>query len=250
VLCARGAARAGAGYVTVATPVGAEQTLRAHLVEEVVLTFDPADPDAAIADLLDAAKRCGSIAIGPGMGLGEAIGAIVRGVVLGTDLPIVADASALFHFAKFLPHVRGRDVVVTPHAGEFARLSGKGTVEEADRIARIRAFVAEYGITTLLKGEVTLVCGTDDVVHVNVTGTSALATAGTGDTLTGMIATLLAQGLTTIDAARLGAYWHGRAGQLAAEKRPVGVVASDVADELGAATRLGADRIDGAIRLA
>ncbi len=109
----------------------------------------------------------------------------------------------------------------------FARLSGKGTVEEADRIARIRAFVAEYGITTLLKGEVTLVCGTDDVVHVNVTGTSALATAGTGDTLTGMIATLLAQGLTTIDAARLGAYWHGRA-----------------------ATRLGADRIDGAIRLA
>jgi NAD(P)H-hydrate epimerase len=249
VLCARGAARAGAGYVTVATPLGAEATLRAHLVEEVVLTFDPHDVPGAIETLLDAAKRCGSIAIGPGMGLGDEIGAIVRGVVLGTDLPVVADASALFHFAKFLPQLRGRQIVVTPHAGEFARLSGKGTVAEDDRVERLRAFVAEYGITTLLKGEITLVCADDAVVHVNVTGTPALATAGTGDTLTGMIATLLSQRLAPVDAARLGAYWHGRAGQLAAESRPVGVIASDVADALGAATRLGADTVEGATRL-
>ncbi len=249
VLCARAAARAGAGYVTVATPVGAEATLRAHLVEEVVVAFDPADTAAAIDDLLAVAKRCGAIAIGPGMSLGEAIGTIVRGVVLGCDLPIVADASALFHFAKFLPELHGRPIVVTPHAGEFARLSGGGTVAEDERVARIRAFVARHGITTLLKGEVTLVCGADGCVHVNVSGTSALATAGTGDTLAGMIATLLAQGLTPLDAARLAAYWHGRAGQLAAERRPIGTIASDVAEALAGAMGLGTARVSGAVRL-
>jgi len=125
--------------------------------------------------------------------------------------------------------------VLTPHAGEFARLSGKGTVAPPERLPRLRAFLEEYGVTTLLKGRTTLI-GTPAVTHLNPTGTSALATAGTGDVLTGIIATLLAQGLTPVDAARAGAYWHGRAGAVAEAHRHRGVIARDVADALGEAS--------------
>jgi NAD(P)H-hydrate repair Nnr-like enzyme with NAD(P)H-hydrate dehydratase domain len=89
----------------------------------------------------------------------------------------------------------------------------------------LRAFVQEHGITTLLKGRTTLIAGRD-AIHLNPTGTNALATAGTGDVLTGAIATLLAQGLDPVDAARAGAYWHGCAGQLALAGRRRGVIAA------------------------
>ena len=124
---------------------------------------------------------------------------------------------------------------MTPHAGEFARLSGKGTIATGERLVRLRAFVAEFGIATLLKGRTTLIADRTGHVHINPTGTPALATAGTGDVLTGIVATLLAQGLSPVDAARVGAYWHGLAGKCAAETRPAGVIAGDVADALGRA---------------
>jgi hydroxyethylthiazole kinase-like uncharacterized protein yjeF len=241
VLCALGAARAGAGYVTVAAPKAAAAALRAHLVEQVVMTYDEDDPQRAIADIIDLANHCNAIAIGPGLGLSDAMGEIVRGVMTKTSLPIVADASALFHLAKYLPAIRDKALIVTPHAGEFARLSGKGTIADGERLARLRAFVDEFGIATLLKGRTTLVADRTGHVHINPTGTSALATAGTGDVLTGIIATLLSQSLTPVDAGRVGAYWHGLAGKTAAAARPVGVVAGDVADALGRAADVSPD---------
>ncbi len=235
VLCAMGAARAGAGYVTVATPKPAAPALQAHLIEQVVVAIDPsANPQTVIGDLLDTAKRNSSVAIGPGLALDDRTGEIVRGFVKQCTLPIVADASALFHFAKHLDMLRGKRIVLTPHEGEFARLSGKGNVREDERVDRLREFVDRTGITTLLKGQATLVYdGT--TMHVNTTGTSALATAGTGDVLTGIIATLLAQGLSPVDAARAGAYWHGLAGKHAVRIRPRGVIARDVFASLAAA---------------
>ena len=103
-------------------------------------------------------------------------------------------------------------------------------------------------MTTLLKGRTTLIAQTD-ATHINPTGSAVLATAGTGDVLTGVIATLLAQGLTPLDAARIGAYWHGRAGHLAHHTRPYGVIAGDLPDMLAAAAksadhRLAGDRIE------
>jgi NAD(P)H-hydrate epimerase len=240
ILCALGAARAGAGYVTIAAPAAAAAALRAHLIEQVVVTYDEADPQRAIAAILDLSKHCGAIAIGPGLGLSDAMGEIVRGVMSATQLPIVADASALFHLAKHLPEYAGKQLILTPHAGEFARLSGKGTVEPNERLARIRAFVGEYGITTLLKGRTTLIADRTSV-HLNPTGTPALATAGTGDVLTGVISTLLSQGLSPLDAGRTGAFWHGLAGTCAALTRPVGVIAGDVADALGRASDVAPD---------
>lgn len=228
ILSALGAARAGAGYVTVATPKAAMAALRTHLVEQVVVELTGAE------DLLDVAKRCSSVGIGPGLGLDDATGDLVREFVERCDLPIVADASALFHFAKHLDMLRGKRVVLTPHEGEFARLSGKGTIKSGERIDRLREFVERTGVTTLLKGDATLIYdGT--LMHVNTSGTPLLATAGTGDVLTGIIATLLSQGLSPVDAARVGAYWHGLAAKKAGETRPAGVIARDVADSLGAA---------------
>ncbi|MFN2459450.1 MAG: NAD(P)H-hydrate dehydratase [Candidatus Velthaea sp.] len=236
VLCARAAARAGAGYVTVAAPEAAAASLRAQLVEQVVVTYDERNPLDAVGDICDLANHCGALAIGPGLALGDAMGQIVRGVVERIDLPIVADAGALFHLAKHLDMLLGKRIVITPHAGEFARLSGRGTVAPHDRLPRLRAFVAEHDVTTLLKGRATLIAD-GGAVHLNPTGTPALATAGTGDVLTGMIATLLAQGLAPVDAARAGAYWHGLAGRIAGQHRPVGVVAGDIPDRLAEAAR-------------
>ncbi len=235
VLCARGAARGGAGYVTVAAPEGAGAALRVHLVEQIVVTYDEREPEAAVRAVLDLTGRCTSLAIGPGLGLSDAFGAIVNGVLGGTTLPAVADASALFHLAKRLPAYREKPLVLTPHAGEFARLSGKGTIAPGERLRRLRAFVDEHRIVTLLKGRTTLIAS-PEATYLNPTGTNALATAGTGDVLTGLIATLLAQGLAPLDAARTAAYWHGRAGHVALTRRHRGVIAGDVAEALGEAS--------------
>ena len=228
VLCARGAARAGAGYVTVATAPNAIAALHAHLVEQVVVTIGD--------DLLDVAQRNTAVGMGPGLGLDEQTGVRLRDFIARCTLPMVIDASALFHLAKHLDILRGKACVLTPHEGEFARLSGRGTIAPGTRVERLREFTQRTGVTTLLKGPATLV---DDgtITYINPTGTNVLATAGTGDVLTGIIATLLAQGLRPRDAAAAGAYWHGLCARHAARKRPVGVTAGDLPDALGATLR-------------
>jgi ADP-dependent NAD(P)H-hydrate dehydratase / NAD(P)H-hydrate epimerase len=240
VLCARSAARAGAGYVTVATSSAAAASLRAHLVEQVVVALpDDTPPEAVAAELLEISKRNSAVAIGPGLGLDDRTAEILAIFLERNALPMVIDASGLFHLSKRLELLRGKRCVVTPHAGEFARLSGRGTIAPGTRVERIREFVGRTGVTTLLKGTDTLIYD-GSIVDINTTGTNALATAGTGDVLTGIIATLLSQGLAPVDAARAGAYWHGLAGQQAARRRRVGVVAGDViealADALAAAS--------------
>lgn len=234
VLCARAAARSGAGYVTVATPIEAAALLRGHLVEQVVVSYDPRDTEGSIHTLTELLKRAGSLAIGPGLNLDLAEGEILRGVITRTTLPLVLDAGAFSHLAGHLELLREKRCVLTPHDGEFARLSGEGPIAEGTRLTRLRSFVERTGIVTLLKGATTLI---DDgkTTHVNSSATQALATAGTGDVLTGMIATLLSQGLTPVDAARVAAHWHGLAGRACTTHRPIGVIAGDVADILGAA---------------
>ena len=120
VLCARSAARTGAGYVTVATAPKAIDALHAHLVEQVVVELGD--------DLLDIAARNSAVGIGPGLGLDKRTGEAIRDFIVGCELPMVIDASALFHLAKHLDILRGKRCVLTPHEGEFARLSGLGTV--------------------------------------------------------------------------------------------------------------------------
>ena len=235
ILCALGAARAGAGYVTVAAPRSVAPVLRGHLIEQVVVELsEDAPPEAVAAELLDISKHNGAVAVGPGLGLDDRTAEIVARFIEANRLPLVVDASGLFHLSKRLDLLRDKPAVITPHAGEFARLSGRGTILPGTRIERIREFVDRTGVTTLLKGPDTLIY--DGVtVHINPTGTSALATAGTGDVLTGIVATLLAQGLSPVDAASAAAYWHGLAARCASRQRRVGVIAGDVAAALGEA---------------
>lgn len=250
VLCALGAARAGAGYVTVGTPSSAAAALRAHLVEQVVVELsDSASPQTIVDELLEISKRNGSVAIGPGLGLDDRTGEIFARFIEANTLPMVIDASGLFHLSKRLGLLREKPCVVTPHAGEFARLSGRGTVAPGTRVERIREFVDRTGVATLLKGSDTLIYDGRGPVHINPTGTSALATAGTGDVLTGIIATVLSQGLSPVDAARAGAYWHGLAGRYAAHRRHTGVIAGDVAEALGPSLALRTSENDNLIRI-
>lgn len=231
ILCARGAARAGAGYVTTATVAGAEAALRAHLIEQVVVPLDQLRAATALRELEALAASASAFGTGPGLDTSAATGETLRAFLARTPLPFVADAGAFTHLAGRLDGLRGKRCVLTPHAGEFARLDGGGELTPETRVQRLRAFVARTGITTLLKGPATLI---DDgtTLYLNPTGSSALATAGTGDVLTGIIATLLSQGLAPADAARAGAYWHGLAGRCAEGQRPVGVIAGDVAEAL------------------
>jgi hydroxyethylthiazole kinase-like uncharacterized protein yjeF len=237
VLSARGAARAGAGYVTVATPSEAAPILRTHLIEQVVVEFDEREVDRSIDGLAELARRAQGVGIGPGLGLTPSCAAVTRGFVTRTELPLVIDASALAHLNEHLDLLRNRECICTPHENEFARLSGKGEVAQGTRITRLREFVDRTGVATLLKGSVTLIYDGSDM-HLNPSGTNALATAGTGDVLTGMIATFLAQGLKPVDAARMAAFWHGDAGRLAASRRGVGVVAGDLPELLAEAALL------------
>ncbi len=199
--------------------------------------------------MLEISKRNGSVGIGPGLGLDDRTGEIFARFVEATTLPIAIDASGLFHLSKRLDILRGKRCVVTPHAGEFARLSGRGTVMPGTRVERIREFVDRTGVTTLLKGSDTLVYDGSGPVHINPTGSSVLATAGTGDVLTGIVATLLSQDVPPVDAARIAAYWHGLAAQHAARHRRVGVIARDVAQALGKALPAPSDPDSGVTRV-
>ena len=139
--------------MTVATSSAAAATLRAHLVEQVVVALDDEATPEAVADaLIELSARNGAVALGPGLGLDERTGEIVERFLAKNALPIVVDASGLFHLSKHLELLRGKPCVLTPHAGEFARLSGLGTIAPGTRVERLREFVDRTGITTLLKG--------------------------------------------------------------------------------------------------
>ncbi|MBX6391570.1 MAG: NAD(P)H-hydrate dehydratase [Frankia sp.] len=233
VLATGGALRGGAGYLRViAEARAAEHVLLAH-PEAVVTVIEPGDADAMLA-----AGRVQAWALGPGVVPGPEARRLLD-ALLATGLPLLLDAGGLDPFAEAFASGFGdggpaaarealarRDgpVLLTPHEGEFARLTtaalgwdGTKTKEAlaADRLGTARRAAAELGVTLLLKGNRTIVVTPEGSARVNTTGTPWLGTAGTGDVLTGLAGSLLAAGLTALDAASVAAYLHGRAGQLA-----------------------------------
>ncbi|TAM77946.1 NAD(P)H-hydrate dehydratase [bacterium] len=230
VLCAQAAARAGAGYVTLFVPKTVAAVVRAHLVEVVVREI-PESIDA----LLSALSNAGSVAIGPGLGRTEETQTLVHALCAGLDGPYVVDADGVVALAGFVDLVAEKPAVLTPHSGEFARLTGMAREHvERDRIGAVRAFAKEHarGPLLVLKGSPTLIAQNGMRLRLGWVGTSTLATAGSGDVLTGTIATLLARGLSPTDAAAAGAFWHGLAGRVAERRRPGGVMAGDICEAL------------------
>ena len=218
-LATRGAQRAGAGYVRTSTPGGEPG---AGLPVEAVGTALPGRGWATA--VRDGAGRFAALAVGPGLGRDGETAQEVRALVAGRgELPVVVDGDGL-HALGRAPAL-GPGVVLTPHDGEYEHLTG-GPPED-DRLAAARSLAAGTGAVVLLKGSTTVVAAPDGDVLVVTAGDARLASAGTGDVLTGVIAALLGRGLDPLRAAAAGAHLHGRAGNLGFRR---GLVAGDLPD--------------------
>ncbi|MFJ3548789.1 NAD(P)H-hydrate dehydratase [Streptomyces sp. NPDC090114] len=220
VLAVAGALRGGAGAVRYVGPAG----------DAVISRF----PETLVSD--GGPKHAGRVqawVVGPGAGDDAATVA----EVLAADVPVLIDADGLRLAEAAAVRGRGAPTLMTPHAGEAAALLGvdRGEVE-AGRLGAVRELAGRYGATVLLKGSTTLIASSDGgAVRVNPTGTSWLATAGSGDVLSGLAGSLLAAGLSAVDAGSAGAYLHGLAGRFAADGAPMG--AHDVAEGIAGAWR-------------
>ena len=222
VLAATGALRMGAGYVRVAAPQAVVDVVHAALPSAIATPL-PSSADgslsiAAAEEILHLAANADALAIGPGLTHAEGVAGCVRRVLAGCLLPAVVDADALNVFAGEARSLTSRraPTLITPHPGELARVLGETTSEVAgDRLCYATKVVGEQ-LACLLKGPGTVVAteGRRAVIEV---GGAGLAKAGSGDVLTGMLATLLGQGLPPYEAAVLGAHLHGRAGAIGGE---------------------------------
>ena len=234
-LVAETAFRTGAGYVIVASPASALQAVSAGLPEAVTLPL-PETEEGSIADgALDTVlERAGAgihaLAVGPGLGTGRSTQAFIRSLVREAPVPLVLDADGLNAFIGRADAIADRktDAVLTPHLGEAARLG----IEGVDRLQAARSLAARCDAVALVKGPRSVIAEPGGAARINPTGTPVLATAGTGDVLTGAIAGLLARGLSAFDAAWTGAYIHGLAGLAAGRDLGEGAVAGDVAARL------------------
>ena len=214
-LAAEAAFRADAGYVAVATPAASLPVVEARLLEAVKAPLQRVD---------ELAGRATALAIGPGLGRGEEEHALVRRLLSELSVPAVVDADALFELE---PGDWPAPRVLTPHSGELGRLLGEESQwVDAHRLEAVRRAADMYRCVVLLKGADTLVGAPGEGVLVSASGTPALAAAGTGDVLTGIVAAFLAKGMDARLAAAAAAFAHGRAAELVPHQR--GVVASDV----------------------
>jgi NAD(P)H-hydrate epimerase len=238
-LAATGALRSGAGLVTIATascgaPIIAAMAAE-YMTEAIDERADGLDPDAADR-VLELARDV--LAIGPGLGQASSTRQFVKALVDRATMPLVIDADGLNAFSDDpdrLSGREGRDVIITPHPGEMARLVGMSTDEvQSSRLEIARNFAAGHHVYVVLKGHRTLVATPDEKVFINPTGNAGMATGGTGDVLTGMIAAWLAQLLDAEAACKLAVYLHGMAGDLAeADEGEVAMTAGDIAGHLG-----------------
>jgi NAD(P)H-hydrate epimerase len=236
-MAAHASMRAGAGYVTACVPASLQVVLASagppELMTRGLEEQDGELAPAGLAGVLEDASRAGAVALGPGLGRGEQAKAFARALARELKVALVLDADGLNAHAGRLGDLAGRDAptVLTPHAGELARLLGCDSAEiERERLGYVRAAAEQARAVVVLKGDDTLIAHPGGWVAVSPGGSPALATAGTGDVLSGVVAALLAQGLDAFAAASAGVWLHVLAGREAARRQgaPEGVIASDV----------------------
>jgi hydroxyethylthiazole kinase-like uncharacterized protein yjeF len=241
MLSTASAYRAGAGLVAFAVPEPILRVVQEQVREAVAIPLPATDTGSTSGGserLDEVLEQADALAIGPGMTTAEETGAFVRDLVVRARVPVVLDADGLNAFAGRADELAGAEtpIVVTPHGGEFARLAETDVADvERDRIGAARGLAARTGCVVLLKGSRTVIAEPGGSVRVNPTGGPFLATGGTGDVLTGVIAAFLARGLEPFDAASGAAYVHGLAGALAAERNGEGTTAGDVSDHIAEA---------------
>lgn len=235
VLAARGALRSGAGKVTVHSARCGHSVLQSSVPEAL---FQTDNNDLCITDMLPR-HEYSAIAIGPGIGTNEATINALEAFLKSYDKPVILDADALNCIALKPTILNTVPVlsILTPHAGEFDRLFGPQPTPEA-RLRKAIEMAKFYNILIILKGRYTAVVRPDGKVYFNSSGCPAMATAGSGDVLTGVLLAMLAQGYPAEIASIIAVYIHGMAGEMAAaEQGEYGVTASDIADNIGKAIK-------------
>ncbi len=224
-LAAEAAMRAGAGYVTACVPEAVSAVVEARLLEVMTAALD-------VDEVIGRSARGGAMVVGPGMGRMAGAEELARELARRAEVPLVLDADGLNAHAGRLKDLAGRSAptVLTPHEGELGRLLEIDSAEvKARRLHHVREAARRSGAIVVLKGDDTLVAEPDGRVAVNPGATPALATAGTGDVLSGVLGALLAKDMEPFAAACAAVFLHARAGQIAAERVGAeGVIASDV----------------------
>lgn len=241
-LSSQAALRAGAGLVTLGIGESLHDIMEIKLTEVMTKPLPDISKGAigrkAVPYIREFAGECNVLAIGPGIGRQEETMAAVRELTQSVPCPLVIDADglqSLVGFTEMLPDLGGL-AVLTPHPGEMAKLVGSSPERiNQDRIGIARQAAGQWGSIVVLKGAGTVVAFPDGEVYINTTGNAGMATGGTGDVLTGVIAAFIAQGLSSHEAAVAGVYIHGLAGDIAAQNGEIGLTASDVIQALPAA---------------
>jgi len=235
------ALRSGAGLVTAAVPKSLNLTLQ-EKISNCIMTKPLAENKNGTYSLKAYGQikllwdQFDALAIGPGLGRDSSTQQLARQVIIHCPKPLVIDADALFalsgHTTILLKAAGAR--VLTPHVGEMARLTGLPPKQiEASRSKIACDFARKHHCILLLKGHRTVVASSQGRAHINHTGNAGMAKAGSGDVLTGMLSALLAQDIVPFEAAKLAAYWHGKAGDYAARQRPkASMIATDIIEAI------------------
>ena len=244
VLCANAAMRCGAGLVSLGVPEGVYSIIARKAYPEVMVkplaeTKERTLSLKAYPAIMALAQKADLLAMGPGLSQNSQTQKLILKIIRGIQKPMVLDADALNALCGYLDLLRitnheSRTTILTPHPGEFSRLIGRPLAYvQKNREMLAKRFASDYNIILILKGHRTIVASPKGKAYVNETGNPGMATAGSGDVLTGMAAALLGQGLSGFEAARLGVYLHGVAGDLAAkEKTQAGMLASDIIEKI------------------
>jgi NAD(P)H-hydrate epimerase len=238
LLSTKAALRSGAGlvYLLAASEI---ESLTSVQLEEVVGISLASKNGVISADSLEQIRQFSEnvdlLAAGPGLSQASSVTAVIEGVLKNLKLPLVLDADALnsIQDLELLKKYEG-DLILTPHPGEMSRLTGISIKEINDsRLEVARDFAEEYNVNLILKGAATITAAPDGRAYINTSGCNGMATAGSGDVLTGIISALRVQGMNSFEAAALAVYIHGRAGEYgAAKKSNFALIASDIIEEL------------------
>ncbi len=242
ILCGEAALRAGVGLVTIACPPETMKAMESKTVEVMLAPLWPEgkdlrDTQAVSAHVQSLMRGKTAVAIGPGIPRGPAMQAFIGWLVRSSPVPLVVDADGLNELALDLGALQEATVPIlfTPHPGEMARLTGKPVPEiQAERLVTARDFARDHNVHVALKGHRTVMAAPDERVYINPTGNSGMGSGGTGDVLTGLVGSFLAQQHEPLDALLLSVFVHGMAGDRAADRHGQhGLLASDLMAEVG-----------------
>jgi len=238
LLSTKAALRSGAGLVYLLTAAEIEARTSVQLEEVVGVPLSSKEgiiSADSFAEIRQFSEKVDLIAAGPGLGKSSEITDLMEKILKNLELPLILDADAVNSIKnlKLLKNYKG-ELILTPHPGEMANLTGMSIQEiNNNRIEVARDFAAEYRVNLILKGAATITAASDGRAYINTSGCNGMATAGSGDVLTGIVAALLAQGMSSFESAALAVYLHGKAGEFAAaEKSNYALIASDIIDNL------------------